>query len=79
MRQQEKDVNALESNVQGNPNVADLKDIIIQLKRRIESLITRTANGIALITVSLIWIFDSIHFFERKAYFKIIQLIFFRT
>lgn len=52
MRQQEKDINALESNARDNPNAADMKDLIIQLKRRIESLIARTTNGIALITVS---------------------------
>lgn len=52
LRQQERDINALESKVQENPNVADLKDLTIQLKRRIESLIVRTTNGIELITVS---------------------------
>lgn len=53
LKQQEKDINALESKVQDNPNVADLKDLLIQLRRRIESLIARTTNGIALITVSI--------------------------
>lgn len=52
LRQQEKDINALESKVRANPNVADLKDIITQLKRRIESLIARTTKGIDSITVS---------------------------
>lgn len=66
MRQQEKDINALESNVRDNPNVADLKDVIIQLKRRIESLIARTANGIALITVSFTYLFYKFAFLLKN-------------
>lgn len=65
LRQQEKDVNALESNVRDDPNVDDLKALVIQLKRRIESLIGRTTNGIARITVSFIHLNSNLHFSKK--------------
>lgn len=52
LRQQEKEINALDSNIGDTSNVSDVKDLIIQLKRRILLLISRTTSGITFITVS---------------------------
>lgn len=52
LKQQRSDLNELESKTRNDPNFADQEPLLKQLKQRVNNLIPRAEQGVALITVS---------------------------
>lgn len=52
LKQQEKDINALQARAKTASNAFDVNEMIAQMKQKILDLIMRTSGGIAFITVS---------------------------
>lgn len=52
LKQQEKDIDTLVSKSGEIPNVADLEQLLKQLKQKVVFLIARATNGVTLITVN---------------------------